>query len=54
MFSHTGMAESQGVEASGNPGPPFAMRQNKKDSDNWAIVPGSWKFAGDGLKPLAK
>ena len=28
--SHTGIAEFHGVPSGGGPGPPFAIRQNKK------------------------
>ena len=50
-----GMAEFQGVPSLGKPGPPVEIRQNRKASSSWAMVPTSWKFIGRGLvNPSAK
>ena len=48
--SHGGIAEDQGVDSLGRPGPPLDTRQNRNASCNIAMVPGSIKFAGVGLK----
>ena len=52
-FSQTGMVESQGVPSTGNPGPPFAIRQNKNVSANIGMTPGSMKLAGTGFTAAA-
>ena len=52
--SHAGITEFHGVDSLGSPGPPFVIRQKRYASWSIAIVPGSWKFAGGGLKPFAK
>ena len=49
--SHAGIAEFQGVDSFGRPGPPLAIRQNTKPSESWAMVFGPTKSAGWGLKP---
>ena len=53
-FSQIGMAEFHGCDSGGRPGPPLAMRQKTYDSCNWAMVPTSTKFAGEGMNPWAK
>ncbi len=52
--SQAGMTEFQGVDSFGSPGPPLAIRQKRNASWSIAIVPGSVKLAGGGLKALAK
>ena len=48
--SHGGIADDHGVASLGSPGPPLATLQKRKDSLSMAIVPGSIKLAGVGLK----
>ena len=52
--SQAGMTEFQGVDSFGRPGPPLAIRQKRNASWSMAIVPGSVKLAGSGLKTWAK
>ncbi len=52
--SHAGITELHGVDSFGSPGPPLTIRQKRYASCSMAMVPGSWKLAGGGLKPAAK
>ena len=51
--SQGGMTDAHGKPSFGNPMPPLDTRQKMNVSCNWAMVPGSVKLAGMGLKAKA-